>query len=111
VGRKFNKAVDANIMFLLDAPGTNVSLEKYCEKIILDDPGVIASGKGPVYDLVKKTLEVQLAEFGLSKILIERRHGNETKNFHCHLYYRRMATFDMTKFNHNFSKKCKPLRS
>lgn len=103
VDGKFDRAVDANIMFLLDAPGTNISLEKYCDKIVLDDPKIETAEKDQVYDRVKITLETALDDSGLSKIVIEKRH-QDTIKYDCYRHYAKMANHNIEKFDHYFSK-------
>lgn len=99
----FDRKVDADIMFLIDSPGTDISLEKHCNKIILDDPKIQTAEKEQVYDRVKKTLETALADAALSKIAIEKRH-QDAIIYDCYRHYAKMANHNIEKFDHYFSK-------
>jgi hypothetical protein len=103
---KFNKAADSNIMFILDSPGKRISLDKYCDKIVLDDPRVITLKNEAIYDLVKKTLGDALSEAALDRIAIEKRHTDDRIHY-CQQRYRTMAMYSIERFNKLFSKDAK----
>ena len=70
---------DGRIMFLFDSPELEISLQKYCNRIVIDDPFVQVLKDGTIVEigeLVKKTIGDALKEKGLEKIEIEMRHAD-----------------------------------
>ena len=72
------KLRDGRIMFTFKNKDAKLTLNKYCEKIILDDPNKKVNINGVsfrIVDRAKEKLEIKLKEKGLGRIPVEIRHS------------------------------------
>ena len=99
---------DGGIMFLFDKPQKDISLDIYCEKIIVDDPRIVQpftdGSKKLIAELVKETIENALKINGLPHIPVEIRHP-DLKHCGCYFLYKRMFEYHRDKFDILFSKR------
>jgi hypothetical protein len=99
---------DGRIMFVFDRPEREISLLKYCNRIVVDNPFITlinpdGSEKGAISEMVKTTIGNALTESGLGKIEIEIRHADR-KLCACVSQYRGLFHSHRDTFNKLFAK-------
>jgi len=100
---------DGQTMFLFDKPEKTISLEKYCRKIIVDDPKLILvsqkdNSEKAIADMVLNTISSALTNSKLSNIEVLLRHKEERTPCSCSRFYQAMYKSNKEKFDKLFKK-------
>lgn len=103
-----DKLRDGRIMFLFDSPEKGISISKYCQKIVVDDPRIYFeypdSGKKTIAEMVKGTIETALSEASVKDKPVEIRHPL-LEGCNCYFQYKKMYEHSKEAFDLLFSKK------
>ncbi len=103
-----NKLQDGRTMFLFTKPEKEISLEKYCKQIIIDDPKLslqYPDGKEKdISDMLTNTITSALAESNIATIEVKLRHKEEKTHCVCTRTYQAMYKTNKTQFDNLFKK-------